>query len=418
MATKTKSDKYLKPNCRYCTSKLGEAFLDLGDSPLANSFLEKDDSKKEEFRCPLKLVRCQTCGLVQLTHVVPADLMFSTYLYVSSTTQTFKKHFLEYAQSVRKRLMKKSRPLAVDIGSNDGLLLSCYQKEDMRAIGIDPAANLAEEANQNGLMTINDYFGPSSVEKIRTEYGSADVISGNNVFAHIDDTHSVLKNVKKLLDQKGIFVIEFPYLVTMLEKMFFDMIYHEHLSYIGITSLQYVLNRFDMEIFAIEEVGSHGGSLRVFAQNKGAGYTISPEVGQFLEKEEKEGYNTPGAYETFAKKVYQVKDKLTQFVTNAEKEGKTISGYGAPAKSTTLISFCDFTKVQIDYIVDDNPLKQNMLAPGAHIPIVSSDHLHSDPTDIVIIFAWNFADEIMKKLDPLRKKGVKFIVPLPEPRIV
>jgi SAM-dependent methyltransferase len=418
MTSTVKTDKYLKVACRYCNAKLGEAFLDLGSTPLANSFLEKDEAEKQEFECPLKLVRCTTCGLVQLTHVVPADLMFSTYLYVSSTTKTFQKHFAEYAQSVRKRLFKKTRPLAVDIGSNDGLLLACYQKEDMRAIGIDPAANLAEEANQKGLMTINDYFGPSSVNKILSEYGKADVISGNNVFAHIDDIQNVLRNVKSLLDEKGIFVIEFPYLVTMLEKMFFDMIYHEHLSYIGITPLQYVLNRFDMEIFAIEEVSSHGGSLRIFCQNKDAGYTISPDVKSFLEKEEKEGYNSQTVYNCFADKVYRVKETLNKFVSEAKKKNQTISGYGAPAKSTTLINFCDLSKNQIDYIVDDNPLKQETLAPGSKIPIVSSEHLHSNPTDIVIIFAWNFADEIIKKLEPLRQKGVKFIVPLPEPRIV
>jgi SAM-dependent methyltransferase len=345
-------------------------------------------------------------------------MMFKDYLYVSSTTKTFQKHFADYARSVKEKLPHIERPLAIDIGSNDGLLLSCYLQEDMRAIGVDPAKNLADEANKKGLMTINDYFGEKSVKQILEDFGKADAISGNNVFAHIDDTRSVLRNVKELLDEKGLFVIEFPYLVTMVEGMLFDMIYHEHLSYIGILPLEYVLNDFGMEIFEIEEVASHGGSLRVFIQNREGGRPISPQVAKFAEKEQSGGYDSPAVYDNFAKRVYEVKEKLNKFVADAKKEKKSISGYGAPAKSTTLINFCGLTKDDIDYIVDDNPLKQNMLAPGAKIPVVSSAHLHEKPTDIVIIFAWNFAEEIIKKLEPLRQKGVKFIVPLPEPKIV
>jgi len=412
------TDQYMQETCRYCDARLPEAFLDLGLSPLANSLVQKEDKGVEEFKCPLKLVRCDTCSLVQLSHVVPAEMMFANYLYVSSTTKTFQIHFANYAKSVRKKLLKTVDPLAIDIGSNDGLLLACYQKEGMRAVGIDPASNLAKTANENGRPTINDYFGEASVKKIINEYGKADAISGNNVFAHINTTQDVLKNVKALLDAKGLFVIEFPYMGVMLKDLVFDMIYHEHMSYINLKPLTYVLGRFDMEIFDVEEVSSHGGSLRVFIQNEGAGRDIAPIVGELLIKEEEAGYNTQEGYTAFAKKVYGVKEKLNQFVSEAKKEGKTISGYGAPAKATTLISFCELTDNDIDYIVDDNPLKQNMLVPGAGIPIVSSDYLNKNPTDIVIIWAWNFAEEIIKKLEPLREKGVQFIIPLPSPKIV
>ncbi len=412
------TNKYLKKKCRYCNAKLGKAFLDLGSTPLANSFLTKEEKNKVEFECPLKLVRCPVCGLIQLTHVVPAEMMFANYLYVSSTTKTFQIHFAEYARSVKKRLKPIASPLAVDIGSNDGLLLSCYQKEGMRIVGVDPASNLAEEANKKGLATINDYFGAESAQKIIDEFGKAHVISGNNVFAHIDGTQDVLRNVKKLLDSDGLFVIEFPYLGVMLEDMVFDMIYHEHMSYIHLAPLKYVLDQFDMKIFAVEEVSSHGGSLRVFIEHKTGPYPISKEVEELAAKEEEDGYNTEEIYHKFANRVYEVKRKLNQFVEDAKKEGKTISGYGAPAKGNTLINFCKLTSKEIDYIVDDNPLKQNMLAPGSKIPVVPSSRLREEPTDIVIIFAWNFADEIIEKLEDLRAKGTQFIVPLPKPKIV
>ena len=405
--------------CRYCKSSLAEPFLDLGTMALANSFITPEEVKKKEFTCPLRLTWCSVCKLVQLSHVVPPERMFSNYLYVSSTTQTFRKHFADYAKAAKARLLKKKGPwLAVDIGSNDGLLLSCYQNEGMKAVGIEPAKNLSEEANQKGFQTLNDYFSETVVREILETAGPADIISGNNVFAHIDDIHDVCRNVNRLLDKQGIFIIEFPYLVTMVENMLFDMIYHEHLSYIAVGPLQSLLRQFDLEIFAIEEVASHGGSLRVFIQKKNAGHSLSQEVGRFLKQEEAKGYGSFAVYQEFAKRVYQVKEKLVRFVDEIKATGKTVSGYGAPAKGNTLINFCGFRPSQIDYMVDDNPLKQNLLTPGAHLPVVSSQHLNEHPTDYVLIFAWNFAAEIIKKLELLKQKGAKFIVPLPEPKIV
>jgi len=410
-----------KKDCRYCGKDLPEAFLALGSQPLANSFLSAEEAGKPEFQCPLSLTWCPHCGLVQLTHVVPAELMFSNYLYVSSTTQTFKVHFAEYAKQAKARLrstQKGDQRIAVDIGSNDGLLLSCYEKEGFKAVGVEPAANLAADANERGLATVQDYFGERAVRKILADYGPADIISANNVFAHIDDIHSVCRNVRDLLSPHGIFIIEFPYLVTMVEEMLFDMIYHEHLSYIAVNSLKVLLGQFGLEIFAIEQVSSHGGSLRVFIEKKGGGYPVSPEVTELSKKEIGGGYSTFKCYQDFSGRVMGVKEKLIRFVKEIQASGKTISGYGAPAKGNTLINFCGFTPAEIRYIVDDNPLKQGLLTPGARIPVVPSKHLEEHPTDYVLIFAWNFAPEIMKKLEPLKKKGVKFIVPLPEPKII
>ena len=387
--------------------------------PLANAFLTKEQAKEEEFVCPLSLTRCSVCGLVQLTHVVPPEKMFSNYLYVSSTTETNQKHFSEYARAAKAQLPKKDSPIiAVDIGSNDGFLLSCYQKEGIKAIGVEPAKNLSEEANRKGLRTLPDYFGPSAVETILKEFGPADIVSANNVFAHIDDIQSVCRNVFQLLNSQGIFIIEFPYLVTMFEEMLFDMIYHEHLSYIAVIPLQFLLSHFELEIFAIEKVPSHGGSLRVFIQKKTGGHPVSDPVQSFLTEEAKKGYGSEHVYRGFAKRVTQVKESLVHFVNQIKSEGKSISGYGAPAKGNTLINFCGFDSSEIDYIVDDNPLKQNLFTPGAKIPVVSSRHLFQKPTDYVLIFAWNFATEIIKKLDPLKQKGIKFVIPLPQPQVL
>ena len=408
-------EQYRRKTCRYCDAPLGKAFLDLGAQPLANNLPRKEDAAKSEFHCPLAVVKCPKCHLVQLTHSVPAHLMFDEYLYVSSTTQTFRTHFAEYAGAVRKRLAGKEKPLAIDIGSNDGLLVSFYEKAGMRGVGVEPAKNLAADANQRGVLTLNRYFGEETVREIVAKYGKADAISANNVFAHIDDIQSVARNVRELLADDGFFVIEFAYLVTMLEKMFFDMVYHEHVCYIGVTALGFLMERFGMEIFDITEVGTHGGSLRVFVQKKGGPRPKALIVDRFLREEKEKGCLEDKIYKDFAAQVMGFKENLHRMIAQLKGQGKTISGYGAPAKASTIINFCELTPDEIDYIVDDNPLKQDRLIPGRKIPIVPSAHLNVYPTDYVLIFAWNFAREIIAKIEPLRARGVKFIIPLPEP---
>jgi len=346
---------------------------------------------------------------------VPASLLFDNYLYVSSTAQTFREHFAAYAKDVKKKVRKGNQPLAVDIGSNDGLLVSCYEKMGMHGIGIEPAKNLAAEANRQGMTTLNCYFGKEAVQEVIAKYGKADVVSANNVFAHIDDIQSVVRNVRDLLADDGFLVIEFAYLVTMLEKMFFDMIYHEHVCYIGVTALNFFMERFGMEIFDITEVDTHGGSLRVYMQKKGGPYARAASVERFLKAEKDKGYLEEKVYGDFGVRVLDFKRKLNALLAGLQGQGKSISGYGAPAKATTFINFCELTPAQIRYIVDDNPLKQDRLVPGAKIPIVPPVYLNEHPTDYVLIFAWNFADEIIGKIDYLKAQGVQFIIPLPEP---
>jgi 2-polyprenyl-3-methyl-5-hydroxy-6-metoxy-1,4-benzoquinol methylase len=418
MDTLMNTDKYVRTKCRYCDEKLDQSFLDLGTMALANSFVLPDAAKESEFTCPLKLVQCNTCKLVQLTHTVPASVLFSEYLYVSSTTKTFQAHFAEYAASVQQKLKTSKGKLAVDIGSNDGLLLSCFEKEGMKAIGIEPAANIAAEANERGLKTINKFFSRECVDEILKTEGHANTITANNVFAHVDDVQDVCRNVSALLATDGMFVIEFPYLGVMMDEMLFDMVYHEHLSYISVTSLTYLLGRFKLEIFDITPVASHGGSLRVFIQKAEGQQPISKTVAEYLKNESGRDYLSPNACKTFAGKVQSVKADLIKFVSDLKNQHKTIAGYGAPAKGNTIINYCGLTSDHIDYIVDDNPLKQGRLSPGARIPVVPSSRLRDQPTDYVIIFAWNFAKEIIQKIDFLKAKGVQFIIPLPRPKII
>jgi novobiocin biosynthesis protein NovU/D-mycarose 3-C-methyltransferase len=285
----------------------------------------------------------------------------------------------------------------------------------MRAVGVDPAKNLSEAANKQGHTTINAYFGKDSVEQILREHGPAHAISGNNVFAHIDDIHDVLRNVTRLLDPKGLFVIEFPYLAVMLDEMLFDMIYHEHLSYIGVTPLAFVLEKFGLEIFDINLVPSHGGSLRVFIQKKNGPHAVTDAPARYMEKEKKEGLLGTARYKEFAAKVMQVRSDFRALALAAKGRGQRLSGYGAPAKCSTLVNFYGLGTGEIAYVVDDNPLKQNLLVPGMKIPIVPSARLNEDPTDYVVIFAWNFAREILKKIGGLEDRGIKFLVPLPMP---
>lgn len=411
-------DEYKRKTCRYCETPLGTAFLDLGAQPLANNLPGIENARKPEFRCPLALVKCPECHLVQLTHSVPANLMFDEYLYVSSTTQTFRTHFAEYARDVRERIGQKPGALAVDIGSNDGLLVSSYEKEGLRGVGVEPAKNLAADANTRGVTTLNRYFGEEAVAEIIARYGKADAISANNVFAHIDDIRSVLQNVRELLADDGFFVIEFAYLVTMLEKMYFDMVYHEHVCYIGVTALDLFTTRFGMEIFDIKPVDTHGGSLRVFIQKKSGPRTRAGVVGRYLADEKQKGCREDRVYGEFAERVLGFRSELNGMLDGIKKEGKSVCGYGAPAKATTIVNFCGLTPREIEFIVDDNPLKQGRLVPGAGIPIVPSARLQDVPPDYVLIFAWNFAPEIMKKIGFLRDRGVRFIVPLPRPVLV
>ena len=306
----------------------------------------------------------------------------------------------------------EEHPLAVDIGSNDGLLLSFFKAKGLRVLGVEPAENLARDANASGIPTMVDFFGDKSVREIITKEGQADIITGTNVFAHIDDIQSVVHNVSSLIDKKrGIFVIEAPDLLEMLEQGTFDLIYHEHLSYFGISPLVQLFRQHDMEIFRVDKVSTHGGSLRIYTQMNGADHKRDPSVGERLSSE-KSWIADGRIYEEFAKKAYSMRDSFATKITNLSQAGKKIAGYGLPAKANTIINFCGISSSQIQYIVDDNPLKQGRFAPGSKIPIVTSSYLDKEPVDNIVIFPWNIASDIIAKLSKYREQGVQFILPI------
>ena len=401
--------------CRICNNVNLIKFLSLGQTPLANSFLEKEDLNKKEDTYPLEVGFCPNCKLVQLDYVVPPRMMFTNYLYVSSTSDTFKLHFSKMAEELSNMMKLDGNSLAVDIGSNDGVLLKGFQKFGVRTVGVEPATNIAEIAKKDGIDTINDFFNDRVTDQILSSKGHADVITANNVFAHTDAIKRIIYNVKRLLKDDGIFVIEVAYLVDMLQKMTFDIIYHEHLFYYSLAPLDYLFNQQGMQIFDVQRIPTHGGSLRVFVKKLESSKTVEKSVSEILRKEKEMGIHELGIYENFANRVYKAKEQLVKLIKDLKNQGKAIAGYGAPAKSTTLLNFCGLGRGFIDYIVDENNLKQGLYTPGTHIPITPPSMLDKRRPDYILILAWNFAEEILNKTKKYKDDGIKFIIPLPEP---
>lgn len=403
--------------CRVCNSRDLKEFLSLGKTPLANSFLPKEQLSQREGSFPLAICFCQKCKLVQLTYVVPAEAMFKNYVYVSSTSNTFKAHFTKMADDISKEFNFDEKSLAVDIGSNDGILLKGFQKSKVQVIGVEPAANVAKIAEENGIETINSFFNKDAAKEIVARKGHADVVTATNVFAHVNDIDGFAENVKYILKKDGIFVIEVQYFVDTVKKMTFDNIYHEHLSYFTLTSLIYFFKRHRMEIFNVQRVDSHGGSLRAFVKKNEGRHKTGKNVDKILKYEKEIGVDNLELYREFAREVYGVRERLKSYVEGIKNQGMSIAGYGAPAKSTTLLNFCGIGSDFLDYIVDENPLKIGLYTPGTHIPVVGPDFIDKKRPDYILILAWNFAEEILAKTKKYSSQGTKFIIPLPEPRM-
>ncbi len=398
-------------SCRICQNKYLYKFCSLGVQPLANSFIRKKDLSKRERAFPLDLCFCKKCGMVQLSDVVPAKLMFRNYLYIPSASKTRIEHFTELATTIKNKLNLTEKDLAVDIGSNDGSLLEVYMQLGVRILGVDPSVNLAKVAELKGITTVKDYFTRKTARKIVEKYGKAKAITATNVFAHVDDIHEFVKGIEILLSDDGAFVIEFPYVVDFIEQCEFDTVYHEHLSYLGVRALLKLFEDTSLEIFSIQRMELDGGSLRVFMRKKKAGNKLYPEVAKLVKLEVDKKLDTLLPYKEFAKKVMERKQKFNTLLSRLKKNKKKIVGYGAPAKGNTFLNYCKISARDIWYIVDSTPYKQGLYLPGTHIPIYHENKLFSDTPDYVIILAWNFADEIIKKNSALRKKGVKFILP-------
>lgn len=382
--------------------------LSLGDQPMANRFLKQSELWEEEPRYPLELFFCRYCSLVQLGATVLPELMFSNYAYASSTSASFRQHFEQLADKVISMLGPKS--YVVEIGSNDGILLKPLKERGVIAIGVEPATNLASIATQQGVMTLNEFFSEETVASLGE--GSADAVVGCNVFAHIPEIAQCLKNISRLLKPKGFLTMEVQDFRATIKDLTFDNCYLEHCFYWTLMSLQRFLASVGLRVFDASWIETHGGSLRVFA-DKGV-RDVQASVGNILRLEEASNMGKVSTYKAFARRVRDIADSLIALLNDLRDAGKTIAGYGAPAKATTLLNYCGIGPKTIAYIVDDSPLKQGLYTPGTHIPIFSPEELEIRRPDLILVLAWNFFEPIKEKTKHL---GVPYILPVP-PRVV
>lgn len=406
------------PYCRFCLNKKLIQIINLGNQPAANAFLKKGQLELKEPSFPLKVNFCSRCGLLQLSHVVSPDYLFRNYVYISSTSPVFVAHFEDYAKSVYEKFKLNHKSLVVDIGSNDGILLKPFKELGVKVLGVDPAKKIAREATRNGIPTLPEYFDQRLSERISKKHGYADVITANNVFAHVPYIDELVLATKKLLKSNGVFIIEAPYLIDFLQKNLFDTIYHEHVSYLSIKPLTVLFKRLNMEVFDVQKTDSHGGSIRVFVKKDTSAREIKMDVMKFIKEEEVLGLRQPATFRKFAKKIAQNKKNLNQLLKKIKSSGKTIVGYGAPAKGNTLLNYFKIGPEVLDYIIEDSLYKVGLFTPGMHIPVVSPKEISKTNPDFIFILAWNFAEPIMKKLDSYKKKGGRFIIPVPTPRVI
>lgn len=405
-------------SCRMCRSNNLYIFLDLGFMPPADQFRRKDQMKEQEIHYPLEVCMCDDCGLAQLTYVVSPEILYrNDYPYESSITKTGHIHWNSFASAVVNRFNLIEHDLVVDIGSNVGVLLEAFKNKGIRVQGVDPAANIVLLAQKRGIDTICDFFNEETVDKILHTKGKASVITGTNVFAHINDLHLLMKNIKKLLKEKGVFIFEAPYFVNLIKTIQYDTIYHEHLSYLSVKPLIGFFAHHNMEMIDIEFADIHGGSFRVYISEKG-NYPVSDIINDLFTREEAMGLYSHAVLDDFSDKVKKNRAELTWLLHSLKRSGKTIIGVSAPAKGMTLLNYCRIGNDWLDVVSEKSTLKINRYTPGMHIPVVSDNYLLENRPDFALLLAWNFADEIMENLSEYRKRGGKFIIPIPMPKIV
>ncbi len=403
--------------CRMCGSSKLYRFLDLGFAPPADAILSSEEIREHEIHFPLNVLQCMDCGLTQLGYAAnPSHLYGKKYKYESSITETGRNHFHSMALSLVKRFNLTNDALVIDIGSNVGVLLEGFKNEGLRVLGIEPVKYLADIANKKGIETFNSFINWEAAQKIVQEKGKAKIVSGTNVFAHIDDKHDLMKSVEILLDDEGVFVIEAPYLVNLIENLEYDTIYVEHLEYTSIKPLVSFFNKYNMEVFDVERYDIHGSSVRVFISRKGK-REISPHVGELLKLEDELGIYDKNVLDEFSLRVKNHRKELLNLLNELKLQGKRVMGISAPAKGNTILNYCKIGPDIIEYITEKSGIKPGHHTPGMHIPIMSEDILKKDSPDYGIIFAWNFAEEIMKNNKEFAERGGKFIIPIPHPVI-
>ncbi len=407
-----------RSDCRSCGSEDLHYFLSLGPTPLANSFLRSPEDFENERTYPLDLCYCDRCSLVQIPDVVDPEVLFRDYIYVTGTSSTIAQHNVGYARTVVDLLGLGSDDLVIEVASNDGSLLQRFQDHGVRTLGVEPATNVAAMATAAGVDTVNRFFGQDAGRELRAEYGPARAVIGNNVLAHVDDTLGFLRGFRSLLADDGLAILEVPYLTEFIERLEYDTVYHEHLCYFSIRSLMRLCETAGLRLVRVDRVPVHGGSIRIYAAPDTTVPHHAESVVAMCGDEDAAGLGDRTRYDRFARDVHAQRDALRSMLRQLQDEGLSLAGYGAPAKGNTLLNFCGISRESIPYTVDRSPLKIGTYTPGSHIPVLDVDVLLERQPDIVVILAWNFADEIMAQQREYRERGGRFLLPLPQPRLV
>ncbi len=403
--------------CRFCGVGLQRTFVDLGMSPLCETYPSTGDLKRGEVYYPLHVYVCDQCFLVQLEQYESAENIFSDYPYFSSYSDSWLKHSENYCDKMIRRLGLNGQSFVVEVASNDGYLLQYFVRRSVPVLGIEPAANVAKVAVEKGVPTLVRFFGAQLAEELAAEDRCADLILGNNVLAQVPDLNDFVEGLKILLKPDGVLTLEFPHLLRLIERNEFDTIYHEHFSYFSMLAIVRILQAHGLKAFDVEELTTHGGSLRVYAcRVEDQTHDIEPTVLRLIGEEELAGLASPEGYDGFARRAKQTKLALLEFLLTAARQGKSVAGYGAPGKSATLLHFCGIGKDLIEYTVDRSPYKQGRFLPGSRIPIYHPDRIRETKPDYVVILPWNLKDEIMEQLHFIRGMGggARFVVPIPE----
>ncbi|MEW5725701.1 MAG: class I SAM-dependent methyltransferase [Thermodesulfobacteriota bacterium] len=404
-------------NCRFCRTPLEHQFIDLVSAPLSNAFLTREQLDEPEVYYPLKLYVCHACFLVQIDEYKKSgDIFKEDYAYFSSFSSTWLDHARRFVDLITGRLHLGPDSFVIEIAANDGYLLQYFLEKKVPCLGIEPSRNTAAAARAKGIEVITDFFGRRLAAELAAAGRRADLLIGNNVLAHVPDLHDFVGGLPVVLKEGGVVTMEFPHLMRLVDENQFDTVYHEHFSYFSLHTVEKVFARHGLVIFDVEELPTHGGSLRIYAARAGdAGMTISESVARLKEKETARGLTGLAYYQGFQEKADRVKYGLLDFLVRQKREGRTVAAYGAAAKGNTLLNYCGVKKDLIAFVADRSPHKQGKFLPGSHIPVVSEEELKRAKPDYVLILPWNIKDEIMAQLDYIRAWGGRFVVPLGSP---